>query len=986
MIGKTISHYKILEKLGQGGMGIVYKAEDTKLKRTVALKFLSPHALGGSEEEKKRFVHEARAAAALHHPNICTVYEIDEVEEQRFIAMAYLDGPSLKEKIASGPLRLEEVLEIAIQIAQGLHDAHEQGIIHRDIKSSNVMLTSKGQAILMDFGLAKLKGGTLLTKEGTTLGTVSYMSPEQAQGATTDQRSDIWSFGVMLYEMITGLYPFKGDYEQAVIYSIMNEEPEPITGLRTGVPMELERIVNKAMAKNPEERYQHVDELIADLKSLRKSMETGAVAGLAGTRQQRPETVAIPLWAKQFKKPWPIVTASLVVVLAVLAALLYFRNQGAVFKPEPKMLVVFPFRASGPEAGSLGEGVADLLGAALDGTGEIHVADPLAMWRPLRQGHGELLRVPELPEALELAQREAARSVLLGSLTAVGGRVEISARLYDVNGTLKTTLRASENVENLSKAINRLAIDVLAKIWQRDILPTVPVIEKFATDSFDALKAYIEAKSLKQRGLYEQAEESIRRAIAIDSTFALAHMELFDIRSWLLFLNAQPFIGLREIIDRAMKYRERLTPRNRLRVEAARALDDTDGARAAILLERILDIDPLDVDALQKLAFTYSRDGWQMGKGIAEIIVAYDRLLEVDSASVVGNIARAWLGIWTEEADAIQRGIARLRSLDTTRAFVQARLGVFRTLEAAPSQRSLILRELAGRPFPVVTTVIRDLRAIQPQLAERYIEMLMTEFRPISVQQLGLQARPSLWFAQGRIAANDSVIATGVLDGIRQALNRYFVTTSLARVGDRKATERAVNELMAYAPVDSFEAFFWTKNVWATGWAVAVYHATFGDTAEARIWQRALEKLPAGGTPLDYRGSLSADIEARIAVRRGDLETAERAARRAYELWGIHSGYFSPSHPEPAMRFHLAEILYANGTIEQAASLYRSLCPPHTWMGFYTARAAFELGRIEENRDHKDEARRYYLLAANLWEQGDSAVVGSWYRHAQDGL
>ena len=282
MIGKTVLHYRIIDELGRGGMGVVYKAEDTRLKRTVALKFLTPQALG-SEEEKTRLVHEAQAAAALSHANICTVYEIDEAEGSdksgmyTFIAMEYVEGRNIREKIESGPLKLDEILDIAIQVAEGLNEAHEKGIFHRDIKSTNIMVTDKGRVKIMDFGLAKLSGKTKLTKTGMTMGTAAYMSPEQARGERVDHRTDIWSFGIMLYEMITGQLPFKGEYEQAMVYSIMNEEPEPVTGLRTGVPMELERVVNKALAKIPDERYQHADELIVDLKQFKKTQKSGTI-------------------------------------------------------------------------------------------------------------------------------------------------------------------------------------------------------------------------------------------------------------------------------------------------------------------------------------------------------------------------------------------------------------------------------------------------------------------------------------------------------------------------------------------------------------------------------------------------------------------------------------------------------------------------------------------------------------------------------------
>jgi serine/threonine protein kinase len=268
MIGRTISHYKILEKLGGGGMGIVYKAQDLKLDRYVALKFLPPY-LSTHEEEKQRFIHEAKSASALDHTNICTIFEIGETKEgQLFIAMAYYEGETLKEKIAKRPLPLKEVINISTQIAAGLSKAHEAGIIHRDIKPTNIIVTKEGEVKIVDFGLAKLSGQTKLTKPGSTLGTIAYMSPEQLRGEKVDSRSDIWSLGVVIYEMTTGQQPFKGDYEQAITYAILNEEPESITALRTGVPLDLERVVIKTLAKDTKQRYQHVDEIPVDLKSI----------------------------------------------------------------------------------------------------------------------------------------------------------------------------------------------------------------------------------------------------------------------------------------------------------------------------------------------------------------------------------------------------------------------------------------------------------------------------------------------------------------------------------------------------------------------------------------------------------------------------------------------------------------------------------------------------------------------------------------------
>jgi len=266
--GSTLAgRYKIIEELGRGGMGVVYQAEDTKLKRTVALKFLPPE-LTHISELKERFMREAQAAAALDHSNICTVYEFDETEETTFISMAYIEGQSLRKKIDSGPLELDESLKIAMQVAEGLQEAHNKGVMHRDIKSANIIVTEAGQAKIMDFGLARVSGTTLLTKEGSTMGTIAYMSPEQARGQEVDFRTDIWSLGVVLYEMFGGQLPFKGEHDQSVVYAILNEKPQPITDLRSEIPMSIGQVVSKALEKNPDERYQHIEELLDDLKSI----------------------------------------------------------------------------------------------------------------------------------------------------------------------------------------------------------------------------------------------------------------------------------------------------------------------------------------------------------------------------------------------------------------------------------------------------------------------------------------------------------------------------------------------------------------------------------------------------------------------------------------------------------------------------------------------------------------------------------------------
>src|SRR6267378_2741225 len=285
MIGQTISHYKILEKLGEGGMGVVYKADDLKLKRTVALKFL-PHHLTANSTEQARFLQEAQAASGLNHPHVCTIYDIAEEGGQQFIVMEYVDGETLRQRIASlasqgnPPMDLKDAVNYAVQIGEALQEAHGKGIVHRDIKSDNIMVNSRNQVKVMDFGLAKLKGSLKLTRTSSTVGTLAYMAPEQIQGGEVDARSDIFSFGIVLYEMLTGRTPFSGEHEAAIMYSILNEEPDSLIKFNPEISPELDRIVKRALEKDPEDRYQHVDDMVSELRRAQKQ----------STRVVRPDT------------------------------------------------------------------------------------------------------------------------------------------------------------------------------------------------------------------------------------------------------------------------------------------------------------------------------------------------------------------------------------------------------------------------------------------------------------------------------------------------------------------------------------------------------------------------------------------------------------------------------------------------------------------------------------------------------------------------
>jgi serine/threonine protein kinase len=293
VIGETISHYRILEKLGEGGMGVVYRAEDLTLERHVALKFLSPR-ITGSEDERARFVQEAKAAAALNHPNICTVYEIGEGDGRTFIAMEYVEGEDLRARMRFAPLPLVEALTIGADIARGLSAAHAKGIVHRDIKPANIVVTPSRMVKIMDFGLARTGRGADLTRTGTTIGTISYMSPEQARGEAVDHRTDIWSLGVVLFEMLTGTRPFGADRDLAVVHSILYEDFRAPCSLRPELPKEADACVRRLLAKDREKRYADASEVAGDLFALINIVGDGAATRVVAAEKTTPSVAVLP--------------------------------------------------------------------------------------------------------------------------------------------------------------------------------------------------------------------------------------------------------------------------------------------------------------------------------------------------------------------------------------------------------------------------------------------------------------------------------------------------------------------------------------------------------------------------------------------------------------------------------------------------------------------------------------------------------------------
>jgi serine/threonine protein kinase/tetratricopeptide (TPR) repeat protein len=571
-IGQTVAHYRILDKLGAGGMGVVYKAEDTQLKRAVALKFLPPE-LTRDDEAKARFLREAQAAAALDHPNICTVYEIGESGDQTYIAMSYVEGLRLKDMIEAGPLQLEQAINLSIQIAEGLKAAHDKGIIHRDIKPGNIMVTGKGQARITDFGLAKLAGGSEITSSGTLMGTVSYMSPEQARGDPVDHRTDIWSFGTVIYEMVTAKRPFRGDHDSAIIYSILHEEPEPMTRVRQGVPVEIERTVNKAVAKELDSRYQSADEILAELRAVRNGSADLATV-FPGEPSTPPPGASIASARKRFvseittalKRPRIMMLLAIIVVLGIGSFLLLTRRSGLGVDPRRVVVADFENQSDDKSLDYLGPLISDWMTQGLAQVGVVEVVPRMAASHSIRMVQFKAAGATGMQLLRALADHTKAGTVVSGAYRIAGEGIYFQAEIVDARrkNIMNSFSAIGEDRSAPMEAVEMLLQRVMGALAARfDPLASLP--SGTTPPLFEAYREYIVGVGLFGTD-FPKATEHFARASDLDSTFVHPRFWLIAAHWWLgNWAKADSIAGF---VD---KHRERLSTYDRCLLDSFRA-------------------------------------------------------------------------------------------------------------------------------------------------------------------------------------------------------------------------------------------------------------------------------------------------------------------------------------------------------------------------------------------------------------------------------
>jgi tetratricopeptide (TPR) repeat protein len=505
--------YRIVEKLGEGGMGIVYKALDMTLSRDVALKFLPPEYTR-DEDAQERFIREAKAASALDHPNICTIHEINKTEdEQVFIVMAYYEGQSLKGKIKRGPMKQRDVIDIALQVAQGISAAHKKGIIHRDIKPTNIMITSEDSAKILDFGIAKLSGQEGLTRPLSTVGTVSYMSPEQAKGKDVDVRTDIWSLGIVMYEMITGRLPFKGDNTQSILYNVMNEEPRSVKDLRAEVPPELEHIIHKALSKDPKKRFSSGRELAAELEDLKTRLTVGK----------------LPIFRPKyfFRSRKRVMTASAALLLVVVAAFVAWlmTHPSMAFEERDKLLIADVDNQTGEVVFDLALRTA--IEADLQQSPFARIFDKSEVTETLRLMRKDPgIRIDE-ELGISICRFAGVRALILPRILSAGDAYELQAILIDpikmrhVDRIRVTALGQEEvllhSIDELARKVRSSLGESIRSIEEAD----VPVV-KVTTPSWEALQYLAMGQERRQAGRFKEAEGFYNLAIEKDPHFASA--------------------------------------------------------------------------------------------------------------------------------------------------------------------------------------------------------------------------------------------------------------------------------------------------------------------------------------------------------------------------------------------------------------------------------------------------------------------------------
>ena len=757
LIGQHIAHYIVLEWLGGGGMGNVFKAWDTRLERTVALKFLPAH-LSTHEEAKQRFIQEAKAATVLDHPNICTIYEIGESEaRQLFIAMPCYGGETLSDKIARGPVPVAQAVHYAIQVAEGLQRAHEVGIVHRDVKPANVMVTEHEHVKLLDFGIAKIADMDL-TRTGTRLGTVAYMSPEHARGEPADHRMDVWSLGVMLYEMLTGERPFQGVHEASILLAIQTRDPVPVQEREPEVPVLLAQIVERALQKDPAHRYASMQAFLDDLRQLAQPQSPTMPA--AGGRLLAARTLATkPRW----RQPSFLALGAILVVLISIGAWLWLGKNGqeAIASASELSIGVMYFDnlTGEPALDWVEVAMVEMLTANLGQFDNVEVLSSQRLFDIMRQVSGEDAVKVDRSTATEIARRAGVRTMLLGSVLGDQRHLRLNTQLVDA---ATGNLVGSEVVDvgpdgSLFTLVDSLTQRLATRLQiQPTDRPAEAQVAYTLTSSPEALRHYVEGLQAMYRSSFTEALDQFDAAVAADSTFAMAYYHRELAYSW------QTGSADRQALERALRYGDRISERERALIEATfTMLEDLPTRKAAF--EDLTTRYPDEKFAWYQLGEILYHNYWPRRS-----VEVFSRAAELDPHFLIAYIHLADVYFHTDEYHKARPLLDKVLSLDSSNVEFQLNQAFLDVVTGGRTQaRDRLVRLLQQAARDSTITLFAKLDA------EAALTMMERDFTRMEASLQAFRQSGS-YGTEGYVLATHSLAGVALLQGKLAEAERYL--------------------------------------------------------------------------------------------------------------------------------------------------------------------------------------------------------------------
>lgn len=979
--GARVEAYQVLDEIGRGGMGIVYKARDTRLERFVALKFLPPH-LQADRQAHERFMQEARAVSAVDHPNVCTIYDIGETEGPEdtrltYIAMAYYEGETLQARLAAGPLAIEETLPIAEQVLHGLAQAHRHGVIHRDVKPGNVMLTTGGSVKLVDFGVAKLAGGSVATQTGATPGTVAYMAPEQIRREAIGPPTDLWALGVMWYEMLVGRRPFTGETTASIIYDILEGTPNRLRDVCPDAPDALASIIDRLLSRSPEARYVQASDVLADLRA--------AVPGHtapAETTTERPSSAPPTPKRKRSLARW------IAVCVVALAAGWWVWAQGRPptilgpasesAAPTSHSIAVLPFSVHGEDdLAYLREGLVVLLSTKLDGTASLHSIDPNAL---VGVAAGRSVSVFDPAEGRRIAARFGADQYVLGSVLRVGDGLQMSASLYGAGGAEQARAEALVASEaNLLAGVDQLAQQLVASQLD-DPDQQLASLAALTTDSFTALKAYLQGERALREGRFEEAIQTLQHAVAQDSTFALAWYRLARAAGWVGGPDGERINMI--ATDLARVHSDALPPRTQKLIRAYHAYRKGDPREAEQQYRSILATHPDDVETWLLLGETLFHNNAFYGRSIVEAREPFERALAVepdnrellvhliDIAAKTGN--HATLDTLTAEYLDYPKG-ATLAYLDHAYRALQTF-----TLHAAPDSQQVYDGLQEAGHMAVMAALIR----VYPQLGDAEVGLRLSQRATATApnpteRTQGRLYEAYLHAARGQWQAADRIFAEIDSSAYGWAL---IYRTLIATVPHAPYTPADLDALRADIARWNPDAYPLPGGMHSDDlhalkpFMYGLISVHMGDEEAARQAIRQLTRAGAEDVPAAAT-SYAHTIEAYLAWKQGRaaetlalLDAAERPLPFAVRNR-------SPVYEQIFNRFLRAEALRAEGRYNEALAWYAALNDGYyVWGSPYLAVASLRRAAIYDQMGDAERATDAYRHAAHTWNAADPAV------------